>query len=238
MSIIAALQKINLICSMKSLLTSLLLLFIISHQSYSQCKSFRVNDHGDTLNCIDNSDQKQGKWINHYDQLRGEPGFEEEGEYKNNLKEGKWRKYDLNGFLIAIENYRWGNKDGNQQYFSQGEMTREESWRAIDPEKKYDTVDVPDVYDHYKVTRKVVKVESYSLKEGVWKYYRPGSLSIIKTETYVLDKLQVPKSEFDSSSDSTNKAPVKKVIPAQVKEFEKKNSGKKSVKYKDGSVGF
>ncbi|MEI6183997.1 MAG: hypothetical protein WCP65_00610 [Bacteroidota bacterium] len=223
---------------MKLFFATLLLMLIAYNPAYSQCKSFRVNDRGDTLNCIDNTDQKQGKWINHYDQLRGEPGFEEEGVYKNNLKEGKWRKYDLNGFLIAIENYRWGNKDGTQQYFYQGEITREESWRAIDPEKKYDTVDVPDVYDQYKVTRKVVKVESYSLKEGVWKYYRPGSLSIIKTETYVLDKLQIPRNEFANNTDTTTKAPVKKVIPAQVKEFEKKNSGKKAIKYKDGSVGF
>ncbi len=223
---------------MKLLFSIFIILLASYSQSFSQCKSFRVNDKGDTLNCIDNNDQKQGKWINHYDQLRGEPGFEEEGEYKNNLKEGKWRKYDLNGFLIALENFRWGNKDGTQQYFYQGEITREESWRAIDPEKKYDTVDVPDVYDQYKVMRKVVKVESYAIKEGVWKYYRPGSLSIIKTETYVLDKLQVPKNEFANASDTAVKAPLKKVVPAQVKEFEKKNSGKKAVKYKDGSVGF
>ena len=222
---------------MKLIFSTLLLLSFTCFQASSQCKSFRVNDKGDTLNCLDNSNEKQGKWINHYDQLRGEPGFEEEGVYKNNLKEGQWRKYDLNGFLIAVENYRWGNKDGTQQYYYQGELVREESWRAIDPEKKYDTVDVPDVYDQYKVTQKVVKVESYSLKEGVWKYYKPGSLNIIKTETYMLDKLQVPKSDF-ASTDSTSKPPVKKVIPAQVKEFEKKNAGKKAVKYKDGTTSF
>ena len=224
---------------MKTSITFIIICIFLANSASSQCKSFRINDHGDTLNCIDNDNNKQGKWINHYDQLRGEPGFEEEGEYKNNLKEGKWRKYDLSGYLIAIENFRWGNKDGNQQYFYQGEIVREESWRAIDPEKKFDTIDVPDLYDHYKVTRKVIKVESYSLKEGVWKYYRPGSLSLIKTETYVLDKLQIPKLEnTNNSSDSTaNKPPAKKVVPDQVKAFEKKNSGKK-IKYKDGSTGL
>ena len=83
-------------------------------------------------------------------------------------------------------------------------------------------------------------MESYAVKEGVWKYYRPGSLSLIKTETYLLDKLQVPKSDFvtNASDTATTKIPVKKVVPAQVKDFEKKNSGKKAVKYKDGSTGF
>ena len=215
------------------------MVFIVRETTNAQCKSFRISDKGDTLNCIDKVDKKQGKWINHYDQLRGEPGFEEEGVYKDNLKEGTWRSFDLNGFLIAVENFKWGNKNGVQQYYYEGEIVREESWRAIDPEKKFDTVDVPDVYDQYKVYQKVVPVQSYSLKEGVWKYYRPGSLSLIKTETYVLDKLQVPKSEFINGSDTaTTKIPVKKAVPAQVKEFEKKNSGKKAIKYKDGSVGF
>lgn len=224
---------------MKCLLALIIMFFVVTEYTSAQCKSFRVNDRGDTLNCIDKADKKQGKWINHYDQLRGEPGFEEEGEYKNNLKEGTWRIYDLNGVLTGIESYKWGNKNGAQQYFYQGEIIREESWRAIDPEKKFDTVDVPDVYDQYKVYQKVVPVQSYTLKEGVWKYYRPGSLSLIKTETYVLDKLQVPKSEFINGTDTaTTKIPVKKTVPAQVKEFEKKNSGKKAIKYKDGSVGF
>ena len=231
--------KINIIV-MKLFLMLLAILLVVSNNLSAQCKSFRVNDRGDTLNCIDNDNHKQGKWINHYDQVRGEPGFEEEGEYKNNLKEGKWRKFDLGGELIAIENYKWGNKNGIQQYFYQGEIEREESWRAIDPDRKYDTVDVPDVNDQFKVYQKVVKVESYTVKEGVWKYYRPGSLSLIKTETYVLDKLQVPKSDFvtNASDTATTKIPVKKVVPAQVKDFEKKNSGKKAVKYKDGSTGF
>ena len=224
---------------MKYFLTLLITVLIFTDYASAQCKSFRVTDRGDTLNCIDKVDKKQGKWINHYDQLRGEPGFEEEGVYKDNIKEGIWRIYDLNGVLSGIENYKWGNKNGIQQYFYDGEIVREESWRAIDPEKKFDTVDVPDVLDPYKVYQKVVPVQSYSLKEGVWKYYRPGSLSLIKTETYVLDKLQVPKSEFINGSDSsTTNIPVKKAVPAQVKQFEKKFSGKKAIKYKDGSVGF
>ena len=102
---------------MRSSITLIVLLIIMYNNTYAQCKSFRVTDRGDTLNCIDNVDKKQGKWINHYDQLRGEPGFEEEGVYKDNLKEGTWRKFDLNGFLIAVENYKWGNKNGIQQYF-------------------------------------------------------------------------------------------------------------------------
>jgi len=222
------------------ILITVCLLFFYSF-SFSQCKTFRTNDKGDTLNCTDFKDKKQGKWINHYDQLRGEPGFEEEGEYLDNLKTGRWRKFSLYGDLIAVENYQWGNKDGIQQYFYQGELEREESWRAINPEKKFDTVDVPSVNDPYKVERKIIKIDVYSMKEGVWKYYKPGSMSLIKTETYILDKLQIPKSEFvstNTSDTSSNKIHVKKVKPATVQDFEKKNSGKKAYKYKDGATGL
>ena len=226
---------------MKYLALILACLLILGIKSFSQCKTFRITGRGDTLNCVDYNNNKQGKWVIHYDQLRGEPGFEEEGEFKDNLKTGKWRKFSLEGDLIAVENYQWGNKDGIQQYFYQGELEREESWRAINPERKYDTVDVPNVYDPYKVDRKVIKIDVYSLKEGVWKYYKPGSLSLIKTETYVLDKLQIPKSDFtsgNSSDTATTIIPIKKIKPAAVQEFEKKNSGKKAVKIQDGSTGY
>ena len=116
--------------------------------------------------------------------LRGEPGYDEEGVYNDGKKEGVWRMYTLMGDLFAIEKYRWGHKDGVSQYFNIAGITREESWKAVNPANPYDTVDVPDVYDGGKVYRKVVKIEGSTVKHGSWKYYNEGLFT--KTEKYFL----------------------------------------------------
>jgi len=227
----------------------LLPLILISTGVFSQCKTYRLLSDGDTLNCVDMKNMKQGKWVIHVNELRGEPGFEEEGVLKDDQREGRWRRYSLSGDLLAIENYRWGNKDGIQQYFSMGSIEHEESWKAIDPQKKYDTIFVPDLYDPYKVDRKIFKVNTYSMKNGVWKYYMPGSQSLIKTETYIYDSLSVPKPEMAEKKKSSaveiltgnDSIPALFVDPKQkpqhVIDFEKKNAKKKRVKLRDGKTG-
>ena len=71
----------------------------------------------------------------------------------NNRKEGGWRLYTLDGDLAGLENYRWGNKDGVCQYFNKaGALTREEGWRAMNPDKAYDTLEIEDIdnLNHYR----------------------------------------------------------------------------------------
>lgn len=125
---------------------------------------------GDTLNIVDSKELKQGKWTIHVDPLRGEPGYEEEGMYVNDRKEGTWRRYNLMDDLVATENYRWGNKNGICRYFTLAGLEREESWRAFNPNKLYDTIDVADLKDPNKYERVVVKNEGSSLRHGTWKY--------------------------------------------------------------------
>ena len=120
-----------------------------------------------------------------------------------------------------MENYKWGNKDGVNQYFnSAGALVREESWKAMNPYQQYDTLEIEDVdhLDHYKTV--IVKNEGVAIKHGEWKYYDPTSGIIYKTERYEVGKLTIPKA----------------TAYAQNNDFEKKNSGKKKVKYQDGSV--
>ena len=178
---------------------------------------------------------KQGKWINRVDEVRGEPGFEEEGEYKNNRKEGTWRLYSLEGDLIGLEFYKWGNKDGLCQYFnSSGALLREENWRALNPEKLYDTLVIEDI-DHlneYKTV--IVKNEGVGIRNGYWKYYNSSTGMIYKTEFYTLGKLEKPKS--NSGSDSTSVASKTMVKPKEVQDYEKKNAGKKKIKVRDGAT--
>jgi hypothetical protein len=57
---------------------------------------------------------------------------------------------------------------------------------------------------------------------------------INKIQTYTMGKLESPKS--DTGSDSTKVVKKTMVKPKEVQEFEKKNAGKKKVKYIDGST--
>lgn len=215
---------------------SRILLFLslfVSLNGYSQWKNYIIGAKGDTLNGVDKHDLKQGKWVNHVDEVRGEPGYEEEGEYKNNRKEGVWRIYTLMGDLMGVEFYKWGNKDGVCQYFtSSGALVKEESWRALNPEKAYDTIQVEDVdhLDTYKTV--IVKNDGVAIRDGIWKYYDPSLGTVVRTESYTLGKLNAIKANGANTASSAPKTDVK---PKEVLDFEKK-TGKKKVKVQDGSV--
>lgn len=204
----------------------------------SPWKNYTLNEKGDTLNRLDQQDRKQGPWVLHHDALRGEPGYEEEGYFKNNRKEGEWRLYSLMGDLVGIEHYRWGFLDGVCQYFtSSGGLRLEASWKALNPDKEYDTIDVedPDHFDQYRQV--VVKNEGAAIKNGVWKYYDPQTGMVIRTETYVLGKLEGGNAAASNQEKASETDPKKVQKPKEVLEFEKKNAGKKKVRYRDGSTG-
>jgi len=214
-------------------LFSLIILHICPGKGFAQWKDFTISPKGDTLNCVDQQDRRQGRWVNHFDELRGEPGYEEEGLYKNGRKEGTWRLYSLQGDLIGVEFYKWGNKDGVCQYFGiNGTLLREESWRALNPDKAYDTLTVEDIdhLDKYKTV--IVKNEGVAIKDGVWKFYDPATGMVARTETYTLGKREIGKSTQTTANADAPKTAAK---PKEVLEFEKK-TGKKKVKVKDGST--
>lgn len=214
-----------------------LLCLLCSLNGFSQWKSFVIGMKGDTLNRIDAKGHKQGKWIIRQDKLRGESGFEDEGVFKDDRKEGTWRRYTIIGDLIALENFRWGNKNGPSQYFNGfGELLREENWKAINPDKIYDTIDVEDVDnpDHY--TKVIVKNEGAGIRHGLWKYYDPLSGLITRTENYILGSLEGKKKDPLTASNTTEKKSSPK--PKEVMEYEKKNAGKKKIRVRDGSTGL
>jgi hypothetical protein len=222
-------------CTMKNCFLMLLGLLFGTVLHAQQWASYQISVRGDTINCIDQKKQKQGRWVIRIEQLRGEPGFEEEGEFVNDQKEGLWRKYNLSGDLIAIESYKWGFKDGKQQYFTMyGDLLREESWRAVNPENPYDTIDVPDLNNPMKYESKVIKHESSSIKHGTWKYYDPNSGMIVKTEKFLFGQ---PDKGFGNTAkpETGESKPIAK--PKTISEWEKQNSGKKKVKVRDGRTG-
>ncbi|MEO7315959.1 MAG: hypothetical protein ABIW47_12290, partial [Ginsengibacter sp.] len=197
-------------------------LFIITQLLFTsinaQYKKFTISPNGDTLNAIDQNNKKEGKWVIHVDPLRGERGYEEEGIFVNDKKEGQWRKYTPSGDFIALENYQYGDKNGLCQYFSAyGDLLREENWRAYNPNSPYDTIPVYGTGNNEIISFKVVKAEPYAIKHGTWTYYDPTTGRIIKTENYEFNRLlNAPKTEI------VKEEPLKKIKPAEVLEYEKK----------------
>ena len=212
---------------------SLLVSLVFVSGTFAQYKTFEISNNGDTLNATDQQNKKQGKWVVKVAPLRGERGYEEEGLYIENKKEGTWRKYTTTGDFIAVENYFQGGKDGICQYYSPfGALLREESWRAYNPHSPYDTIAIYGAGNSEIISYKVVKAEPYSVKNGTWTYYDGETGRILKTEKYDVNRLvESPKTE------TVLDEPRKKIKPEEVLEYEKKNSGKKKVKVRDGRTG-
>jgi len=217
-------------------------LMIIVTDAAAQYKSFALTQEGDTLNIVDKKGLKQGKWVVSVAKLRGEPGYDEEGFYKDDKKTGTWRRYTTTGDIIAIENYRFGGKDGLQEYFSfLGEPLRTEQWRGYNPDAPYDTIPVYGTGNNEIVSFKIVRAEQYSVKHGDWNYYDPSG-RISKFEQYDRGRLlNNEKKEMSSVAvvTQTKDKPVEKVKTKEILEYEKKYSKKKRNKMeRDGKTGL
>jgi len=226
-------------------------ILLISIDSFGQLKDYIISVRGDTLNRVDMKGRKQGPWVLHVTEVRGEPGYDEQGYFHDDKKDGLWVRFTLMGDKIAEENYRWGSLDGKAKYYTRtGGLLREESWRAVDPEKTMDTVAVYDVHDPNKVLDMVVvKLTGQTNKHGTWTYYNPLWGTVEKTERYFLDKIQTGENtgfgddgELRPIDVSTTKVDTvgKKTVtkPQAVLDYEKKNSGKKKIKVREGKTGY
>jgi hypothetical protein len=199
-------------------------------QATAQLKSFIISPNGDTLNKVDKKGWKQGRWVIRTEPLRGEDGFEDEGVFKDDKKEGVWRHYTLKGDPIGFETYLHGSKDGKQQYYTAfGELLREESWKGFNPDAPYDTIPVYGTGSGEILSYKIVKAEPYSVKHGTWKFYESFTGRLYKTEEWDRNNLVVPKPPKEDVAASSEGTLKKKVVPKtpEMLEWEKKNRGKK-----------
>lgn len=229
---------------MRLLFTLFSILFYTSLSA--QCKTFKLTSKGDTINCTEANGVKRGKWKIEIPPIRGERGYIEEGVFINDKKEGTWRRFNLLGDPMAIENYKWGLKNGISSYYTIQGIEREESWKAIDPSKPYDTIDVQDINNPNMYEKVIVKTTGASLKHGTWKIFDPYTGQKLRTEHWILDVLQDPNAKKEDNTEISIGSPItktptpksdtatKKVIPKEVLEFQKKNKGKKIV---DGNTG-
>lgn len=218
----------------RSILSFLLIFLFSCIHSLAQYKSFDLSKSGDTINKVDKKDLKQGKWVINVPEIRGEPAYVEIGSYKNGKKEGTWRRFDNTEDLIALEQYKFGGKDGIQQYFTRfGALIREESWRAYNPDAPYDTIPIYGKGNNEILDFKIVKAEQYSVRHGEWKYYEASTGKLLRTEHWdrgapLKENIQ-PVAELD---------PKKMKKPLEVLEFEKLNSRKKKVKLREGATKY
>jgi|SRR6218665_515353 len=231
---------------------TILLLFIATN-SFAQWKTYIIGVRGDTLNRLDMSGKKQGPWVVHVEELRGEPGYDEQGYYEDDAKVDKWVRFSLQGDKIAEENYRFGFLNGKNKYYTRtGGLLREETWRAVEPGKSFDTVDVKDPNDPSKVIdHVVVKVDGTTFRHGTWTYYDPEWGTVTKTEEWWMNKLKTgdgipgenedelkpidPRKKTTAKTD-TDKEEKEAQKPAAILDYEKKNKGKK-IKVRDGRTG-
>jgi antitoxin component YwqK of YwqJK toxin-antitoxin module len=218
---------------------SILIIFFImafTADGIAQYKEYKISPKGDTINAVTKDGLKVGKWVVHVNELRGNPGYEEEGMYtKKGEKDGMWRRYTLQGDLLAVENYVKGGLDGPQQYFTYlGDLEREEMWKGYNPDAPYDTIAVYGTGSGEIVDYKIVKAEPYSVKDGEWKYYEPGSGRLIRTEKWERNNLVNPDA---AKTNAAYVKPKKVEKTAEMLEWEKKNKGKKGA-IRDGRTGM
>lgn len=191
-------------------------------------------------NLTDKNGLKQGFWHVVVPERYGEPAYQEQGTYKDGKKEGVWLHLSDMGDTLAVERYKYGNKNGISKYYDLEGIVRTESWLAHNPDNLYDTIDVYDLQDPNKIEKKVVKIEGSSVKHGKWIYYYPGGRMVQREEVYVLGQLQndTPLKNITSKSVADTSKSKIKVIPKEVLKYEKENSGKKKIKVRTGATGI
>ena len=200
--------------------------FLFVFSGSAQYKGYSLSLKGDTINVTDKKGLKQGRWVTTVGEIRGEPGYDEEGLYKDGEKTGVWRRYTTSGDILAVENYLFGGKDGLQEYFNfLGVLQRQEGWRGYNPDVPFDTIPVYGKENNEILSYKILKSMQYSVKDGDWKYFNATG-GLVRTEKY--DRgflLKEPDKDAAVLETPKAEAPVKeKVKTKEILEYEKKYS--------------
>ncbi len=218
----------NPLLKLRQLILIGILVFFVLRGS-AQYKEYVLSAKGDTLNAIDKKGLKQGKWVTSVGEIREEPGYEEEGLYKDGQKTGVWRRYTSAGDILAVENYLFGGKDGLQEYFNfLGGLQRQEGWRGYNPDVPFDTIPVYGKENNEILSYKILKSMQYSVPDGVWKYFNAAG-GLVKSEKY--DRgflLKEPDNNAAVVETPKAEASVKeKVKTKEILDYEKKYGKKK-----------
>ncbi|MFZ4753741.1 MAG: hypothetical protein ACOYLG_10390 [Chitinophagaceae bacterium] len=168
----------------------------------TQIVSYEVLENGDTINRMDNKKQKQGKWLITTEGRYGEEGFHELGEFKNNIRQGKWGKYDLDGHIQAEEHYKNGLLEGEARYYSNGYLYCVGNYLALSAKYEYDSIMVEDPKtDEWRMV--VLRADRGSVRHGFWTYYQAPSMKVTKVLEYQADEIIYEKEYGLNQTDST-----------------------------------
>lgn len=173
--------------------------------------SYEVLENGDTINKLDNKNNKQGKWLITHEAHYDESAYMEWGTFDNNKKQGKWLTYAMNGTIQAMENYKQDNKDGEVRYFDEGDLYCVGHYLALRSLYDYDTIMVEDAVTNLEKPV-IIKANRGSVRHGFWTYYEPHSSEIAKVVEYQADDI-IYEREFLSKADSTYIEARLKVLP-------------------------
>lgn len=162
--------------------------------------SYELLENGDTINRMDSKNQRQGPWLITTEARYGEDGFHEYGNYVNNVKQGKWGKYDLHGHVLSEENFTDGKRDGEARYYENGYLFCVGNYLALKAKYAYDTLLVEDVVDE-RMKTVILKADLGSVRHGFWTYYQAPTMKVIRVEEYQADELIYQK-EYPEAKDS------------------------------------
>jgi hypothetical protein len=119
----------------------------------------------------DQQRRKQGYWMEEVGEVRGEPGYTWEGVYKNDRKEGVWKKTTAIGNLIAEETYKNNVLDGYcKYYYSNGKPSEEGAYISTEVEGQRDTIMIIDPVTNAETPTEIIR-KGNSVRNGVWKLY-------------------------------------------------------------------
>lgn len=172
-------------------------------------------------NIIDNDGMRQGYWV-----ITGgmttKKGYKtaakvEEGKYKDNRKEGLWKKYWPSGKIKNEINYKIGKPNGDYSvYYNNGQLEESGTWN-----KNKNTGDFKRFYENGNKQQEFVFADN-GKRNGVQKYYHPNGQLELEAKIINGKEEGVIKRYFD-----TGKLKEEKVMhggtvePGSIKNYDK-----------------
>ncbi|SHM71522.1 hypothetical protein SAMN05444266_11088 [Chitinophaga jiangningensis] len=154
----------------------------------------------------DEKGRKQGLWMEEVGELRGEPGYTWEGNYKNDRKEGVWKKTTASGHILAEETYKNNVLNGYCKYFyPDGKKSAEGQYVSTEIPGQKDTVMVIDLETQQEKPMEIIR-EGNPVRHGVWKLYDEESGQMVK-EYYRLGEVVTAAEIGDNDSIPVKAAP-------------------------------
>ncbi|HVI47486.1 MAG TPA: hypothetical protein VM802_21620 [Chitinophaga sp.] len=124
--------------------------------------------------------RKQGHWIEEVGEVRGEPGYVWEGNYRNDRKDGVWKKTSPMGTVLAEETFKNNVLDGYcTYYYPNGKRSEEGTYITTEIAGQRDTIMVIDPVTNVETPTEIVRLGN-SVRHGVWKLYDEETGKMVK----------------------------------------------------------